>query len=307
MANFLFAFPAYWLIDRRGRRFLLLTTLPLMTISILAAGLSFLIPNPDGHNPAYVIVIGLFTYIFVALYSIGLGPVPFTYSAECFPLEVRMVGMSLAVSTNLLGAGLLALFVPVLTAKLGHLPLLGIFAALNVFAFILVFLFVPETAGAVIANDPANADGRLTAMSLEELNYVFGIKTERHMEYQCEEVFRDYFWKRYVVRDKTWSRPRKFYMWQSDRVRSRGDTLSVSTTRDDQAQIAQAQETQRVLPRRIKTSNHTEERNEGGVEIAQNQPEPSRQENAQNARAIPQHENATMTDTHVIAAGEYDC
>ena len=102
-----------------------------MTISILAAGLSFLIPNPDGHNPAYVIVIGLFTYIFVALYSIGLGPVPFTYSAECFPLEVRMVGMSLAVFTNLLGAGLLALFVPVLTAKLGHLPLLGIFAEIG--------------------------------------------------------------------------------------------------------------------------------------------------------------------------------
>lgn len=76
-----------------------------MALTIFAAGLSYLIPNEE---TAYRAVISLFTYIFVALYSVGMGPVPFTYSAECFPLEVQMVGMSLAVFVNLFGAGKLS-------------------------------------------------------------------------------------------------------------------------------------------------------------------------------------------------------
>ena len=35
----------------------------------------------------------MFIYIFTAFYSPGEGPVPFTYSAECFPLTHREVGM----------------------------------------------------------------------------------------------------------------------------------------------------------------------------------------------------------------------
>lgn len=45
-------------------------------------------------------------------YSLGHGPLPFTYSAEVFHLEHGMVGMSLAVFTNSIGAGLLTLSVP---------------------------------------------------------------------------------------------------------------------------------------------------------------------------------------------------
>lgn len=284
LANCLFAFPAYWLIDRRGRRFLLLATLPFMALSILAAGLSYFISDDTGKGPAYVVTIGLFTYVFVALYSVGLGPVPFTYSAECFPLEVRMVGMSFAVFTNLLGAGILALFVPVLTIKLGHEGLLGIFAGLNVVALILVFLFVPETAGAAIANDPANADGSLTAMSLEELNYVFGIRTEVHVEYQCTEVLRDYFIKRYFLRDPDWSRPRKFYMWPSKRKQSRSNTLNSSNEQDNNG-TGQAQE---EMPSIQRQQSAIVERN-GSAE-----------EGAQPVRYTRDQENTRMqTDTSV--------
>ena len=91
MANFVFTFPAYWLIDRKGRRWLLLVTLPFMALSMFAAAVSYKIDQGDA---ARVPVITLFTYMFIFFYSWGMGPVPFTYAAECFPLEVRMVGMS---------------------------------------------------------------------------------------------------------------------------------------------------------------------------------------------------------------------
>ena len=35
-------------------------------------------------------------YVFAAFYSPGEGPVPFTYSAEVFPLSHREVGMGFA-------------------------------------------------------------------------------------------------------------------------------------------------------------------------------------------------------------------
>ena len=62
LTNFVFAFPAYYLIDRKGRRWLMLVTLPFLALTILAAGLSFFIPNTSS---AHVPVIGLWTYVFM--------------------------------------------------------------------------------------------------------------------------------------------------------------------------------------------------------------------------------------------------
>jgi hypothetical protein len=50
--------------------------------SLLAAGFSFYIPK---ESTAHLAMIATFVYIFGAFYSPGEGPVPFTYSAECFP------------------------------------------------------------------------------------------------------------------------------------------------------------------------------------------------------------------------------
>lgn len=94
------------------------------------------------------------------------------------------------------------------------MPLLVLFAILNIVALVLVFLFVPETAGAVIANDPASEDGSLIAMSLEELNYIFAIPTSRHIKYQRKEVFRDYFVAKYLLRKPGVNRPTEFYRWR---------------------------------------------------------------------------------------------
>jgi hypothetical protein len=53
---------------------------------LLAAGFCFWL---DEDNSARLPLIALFIYIFDAFYSPGQGPVPFTYSAEVFPLSHR--------------------------------------------------------------------------------------------------------------------------------------------------------------------------------------------------------------------------
>ena len=54
LANFLFTFPTYYLIDKRGRRFLLLLGFPAMAISMLIACLSFNI-HPSGLRDGFII------------------------------------------------------------------------------------------------------------------------------------------------------------------------------------------------------------------------------------------------------------
>lgn len=108
--NFVFALPALYLIDSFGRRSLLLSTFPFMTIFLLCTGLSFLAPQ-DGKTQ--LALAATFIYLFTAFYSVGEGPVgknvevtggelqlltlrrttAFAYSAEVFDNIHRESGM----------------------------------------------------------------------------------------------------------------------------------------------------------------------------------------------------------------------
>ncbi|KAL9594523.1 MAG: hypothetical protein Q9219_006987 [cf. Caloplaca sp. 3 TL-2023] len=125
LINFVFAWPAVRSIDYFGRRALLLFTFPHMAWTLLASGFCFYIPD---DSPAHLGLITLFIYLFAAFYSPGEGPVPFTYSAEAFPLFHREVGMSLAVSINLFWAAVLTVVFPKLSDALTPTGAIGFFA-----------------------------------------------------------------------------------------------------------------------------------------------------------------------------------
>ncbi|KAG8532049.1 uncharacterized protein KY384_003686 [Bacidia gigantensis] len=167
LTNFIFTFPAIRTIDKLGRRKLLLYTFPNMAWLLLAIGFSY-----ESKGGRSLPLVGTFTIIFVAVYSLGGGPVPFTYSAEAFPLSHREVGMGAAVATNLFFAGLLGLMYPRMNTKLGSAKTLGIFCALCMIAFFLVFFFVPET----------------SQCSLEDLDFRFGVLTKKHVRHQKDTI-----------------------------------------------------------------------------------------------------------------------
>ncbi|KAK8923300.1 hypothetical protein H634G_10388 [Metarhizium anisopliae BRIP 53293] len=179
LVNFLFAFPAIWTIDTFGRRSLLLFTFPQMAWTLLAAGLCNLIPGQGGLHMGLV---ALFVYLFAVFYSPGEGPVPFTYSAEVFPLSHREVGMAWAVATNLFWAAVLSISFPLMLDRMGVFGTFGFYAFLNMAAFVLIFLFVPET----------------KQRTLEELDYIFAVPSRVFMRYQTTKTLP--FWiKRWVL------------------------------------------------------------------------------------------------------------
>ncbi|GAM36002.1 hexose transport-related protein [Talaromyces pinophilus] len=180
--NFIFSWPAVWTIDTFGRRSLLLFTFPNMCWSLLVAGFCFWIPS---ENKAHLGLIAFFIYIFCIFYSPGEGPVPFTYSAEVFPLSHREIGMSWAVATNNWWGATLGITFPYILKFMKPQGAIGFYAGLNLVAFVLIFLFVPET----------------KQRSLEELDYVFAVTTRRHASYQLGTVA-PWWIKRYIFRRK---------------------------------------------------------------------------------------------------------
>ncbi|KAJ5749675.1 Major facilitator superfamily domain general substrate transporter [Penicillium manginii] len=180
LVNFLFAFPAIWTIDTYGRRALLLFTFPQMAWTLLAAAFCFYVP---GNGGAHLGSIALFIFLFAAFYSPGEGPVPFTYSAEVFPLSHREVGMSWAVATCLGWAAVLSITFPRMLWAMTPTGAFCFYAGLNVTALVMIFLFVPET----------------KQRTLEELDYIFAVPTRVHMRYQvCKAL--PYWFKRYIFR-----------------------------------------------------------------------------------------------------------
>ena len=194
LANFLFVAPAWGTIDKKGRRFLLNLSFPLMAVFLLIAGLCFTQSSYPGRNA----LVTIFLYFFVLAYSAGEGPVAFTLSAEVFPLVNREVGMSFAVFWNMLGNGVLALVTPQLAYATTYRGLLCIFAGLNVVLWVLNFVIIRETAN----------------IKLEELNNTFEVSSRRHYRYQMDKL--KWMYDYYVRKDKEAEPPGPLWVWESE-------------------------------------------------------------------------------------------
>ncbi|OAQ65250.1 sugar porter (SP) family MFS transporter [Pochonia chlamydosporia 170] len=176
---FVFAFPAIYTMDTYGRRNLLLITFPNMAWCLLAAGLCFLLPTDSG---ARIPLIALFIYIFTAFYGPGMGPLPSIYFSEAFPLSHRELGAGMTICINNAVGSALSLTFPSLLDKITPTGAFGFYAGLNVLAFLVIFLIVPET----------------KKRTLEELDYIFSVPTRRHISYQLG-TWLPWWFKRYVL------------------------------------------------------------------------------------------------------------
>ncbi|GFZ45708.1 hypothetical protein JCM24511_03437 [Saitozyma sp. JCM 24511] len=180
LINFLFAIPAIFTIDRFGRRPLLLITFPLMSILLLFTGLCFLIPDEKARTGC----VALGIYLYAMAYSPGEGPVPFTYSAEVYPLYIRELGMSLATATTWTFNFIVSLTFPSLVNSFTNTGAFGWYAAWCALLFVLILFFLPESKG----------------FTLEELDQVFSVPTGVHAKYQLYNI--KWHFKHYILRSK---------------------------------------------------------------------------------------------------------
>ncbi|AGO13602.1 AaceriAGL277Wp [[Ashbya] aceris (nom. inval.)] len=183
--NTVFAIPAYFMIDRFGRRFLLLSTLPWLGVFLLVTGFAFWIK--DTQTSVGVISFGI--YVFSAIYSFGMGVVPFVYAGEVFPLYVRAIGSSLF-AVVLWGFNfILALTWPSMLRAMKPQGAFGFYAAWNFIGYFLVYFFLPET----------------KQLTLEELDEVFDVPLMKRADYYLSQMWPDF--QETVLRKKHVKRP----------------------------------------------------------------------------------------------------
>jgi len=157
---------AIWLVDRVGRRPLLLFGMAGMGVSLCVLAAGFLL----GHGPLLGWVTAGGLAAFVGCFAIGLGPVFWLLISEIFPLAVRGRGMSWATIANWAANLLVALSFLDLVDLLGRAGVFFAYAALSFAALIFAYRLVPETKGLSLesietlwdrkASPPGQAAGR---------------------------------------------------------------------------------------------------------------------------------------------------
>ncbi len=134
---------AIWLVDRVGRRILLLWGLAGMGVSLCMLALAFLL----GSGPLLGWLTAGSLTVYVGCFAIGLGPVFWLLISEIFPLAVRGRGMSAATIANWLANLVVALTFLDLVDVLGRPGIFSLYAALTFGAVVFAYKLVPETKG----------------------------------------------------------------------------------------------------------------------------------------------------------------
>ncbi|KAB1205533.1 D-xylose-proton symporter-like 2 [Morella rubra] len=132
---------AVLVVDRLGRRPLLLGGVSGMVVSLLLLGSYYLFLD----NAAAVAVVALLLY--VGCYQLSFGPIGWLMISEIFPLRLRGKGLSIAVLLNFGANALVTFAFSPLKALLGAGILFYIFGAIAVSSLVFIFFVVPETKG----------------------------------------------------------------------------------------------------------------------------------------------------------------
>lgn len=144
----IFCLVATFLLDRVGRRVLLLTSVAGLAFSMLglATGLT-IIDNTDHNLPWAIAWCIIMSLLCVAFFSIGLGPIPWVYCSEVFPLRLRAQGCAIGVAVNrAVSGGVLMSFISLYKA----ITIGGAFfmySGVSVIAWVFFFTLMPETQG----------------------------------------------------------------------------------------------------------------------------------------------------------------
>jgi sugar porter (SP) family MFS transporter len=133
---------AMFLVDRAGRRPLLLVGIAGMIIALGLLGLNF---RYSSGQLAWIAVICLMGY--VASFAISLGPIFWLLIAEIYPLKIRGLAEGTAATFNWASNLIVSLTFLTLVEKLGASPTFLLYALASVASWLFAYYFVPETKG----------------------------------------------------------------------------------------------------------------------------------------------------------------
>jgi sugar porter (SP) family MFS transporter len=146
VTKFLFTAWVVFVVDRWGRKPLLLIGNVIMVITLIAAGLVVYLVH-DTSTKGILMLVAMVLYL--VGYELGWGAVVWVMMAEVFPLKVRAAGMGISSVVLWASTGIVSAVFPIISdpGALGIGGSMFLFAGINVVLFGLTKWLVPETKG----------------------------------------------------------------------------------------------------------------------------------------------------------------
>ncbi|XP_072375803.1 facilitated trehalose transporter Tret1-like isoform X1 [Diabrotica undecimpunctata] len=135
------------LVDRLGRKVLLLSSNVGCTISLAALGAFFFCQENNFNTDAIFWLPILSLIVFFVSFNFGFGTLPLTVCGELFSSNIKAMAASLSTCVCLLLAFLVTLGFPYLSDAVGRPYTFWIFGITSVFSILFVVFIVPETKG----------------------------------------------------------------------------------------------------------------------------------------------------------------
>lgn len=144
VTNVLATFIAIGLVDRWGRRPILLLGFAVMAVGMGSLGVMLHLDAPGSAARLFAVSMLL---VFILGFAMSAGPVVWVLCSEIQPLKGRDFGIMCSTATNWLANMCIGAAFPVMLTALGGPRTFAFFAACNAVFILLTCLFVPETRG----------------------------------------------------------------------------------------------------------------------------------------------------------------
>jgi len=141
MVNFLMTIVALWLVDKKGRKTLLLWGAVGMIISLAYLSFEFTKPVQNGFGVMAALL------VYISFFAASFAPVMWVIISEIYPNRIKGVAMSFSTAVSWLCTFLTVYFAPIIHGALGLQYLFGIFGVFSIIAFVFVKFWIPETKG----------------------------------------------------------------------------------------------------------------------------------------------------------------
>ncbi|VAH23069.1 unnamed protein product [Triticum turgidum subsp. durum] len=139
-----------WLLDRAGRRILLIISSAGMTISLLAVAVIFFIKDTvsqDSHMYYILSMVSLLAIVaYVIAFSFGMGAIPWVIMSEILPVSIKSLAGSFATLANWLTSFGITMTANLLLSWSAGGTFVS-YMLVSAFTLVFVILWVPETKG----------------------------------------------------------------------------------------------------------------------------------------------------------------
>jgi MFS family permease len=143
--NFIMTIFATFLLDKWGRRPLLIAGISGMILSLFGLSTAFL-SSPETMKWLATSSI----MIFIASFAVSMGPIPQLLGTELFPRRVRGQAISISVMSNWIFNFIVVFTFLDLTTKVSHAGAFAIYGFFGILALIFILKYIPETKGRTI-------------------------------------------------------------------------------------------------------------------------------------------------------------